>query len=76
MNNKSDDGPKIGEILYQDLTLTRTAFLTQRNVPRPKALSPKQYGLHHEDLITWYLNDGSNRQSTEWLFAEEVANDR
>lgn len=78
MNNKSDDGPKIGEILYQDLTLTpvQRSLLNEMYQDRQGIISPKQYGLHHEDLITWYLNDGSNRQSTEWLFAEEVANDQ
>ena len=77
MANKADTRPKIGEMLYQDLALTsgQRALLNEMYQDRQGITAPKQYGLHHEDLITWYLNDGSNRHNTEWLFAEQVAND-
>lgn len=75
---KDNSSPKVGELLYQDLVLNpaQRALINEMYQDRQGILSPKQYGLHHEDLITWYLNDGSNRQNTEWLFAEELANDQ
>lgn len=78
MANKARTRPKIGEMLYRDLELTpsQRALINEMYQDRQGITAPKQYGLHHEDLITWYLNDGSNRQNTEWLFAEQVANDQ
>ena len=42
MNNKSDDGPKIGEILYQDLTLTpvQRSLLNEMYQDRQGIISP------------------------------------
>ena len=70
--------PKLGEVLYSELQLTpaQRSLINEIYKDRQSITTSKKYGLHHEALVEWYLQDGLSKHTSDWMFAEDIANDK